>query len=329
MIKLIEDESTILKYQKKLLRCFKPWMDEKIPARIGHMGASFNAKVLWSNRLGIWVYSTKIDGSRYWNAFGLDKPKAQSAVSIACEINLPVAGMDRRIGGALAKDKKNNVYLVHRGIIGGGRKGVGKTLFASAFRGVWTQMDDGDQDSDVAIIGLLNSPQLVRQVLHFVQKIDRLKDQTAPPSLQLEIFSDYNLREELIGARLSESTRNLETECNKALVIKDLSDGLAGHRLRAANDARRDLFIVDRNGKIKTIFLVKADASPDTLHQGAMQLVMNSLSLPEQPRLIMVMPDHPGKDWEEKLKKLNIAFLTYRWKGDRVEFPELDQLSFF
>lgn len=326
MLKIIEDESAINKYQKKLLKSFKPFIDEKVAVRIGHMGASFDAKVLWSNRLGIWIYATKIEGSRYWNAFGLDKPKAQTTVPITCEINLPVSGIDRRIGGVLAKDKKGNIFLVHRGIIGGGKKGVGKSLFESHFRGVWTVMEDGEQETAAAIIGVLNSPRLIRQIIHFVHKIDRIKNQVSSQSLQLEIFDEYFLREELIGAKLSESTRDFEAECNLALIIKDLYKRLVEHHLRVANDTLRDLFIVDNGGAIKALFLVKTDASTDTLHKGAMQLLMNSLSLPQQPRLIMAIPENPDRHWEERLRKLHIEFLIYCWNGDQAEFPALAKL---
>ncbi|MBN1382144.1 MAG: hypothetical protein JXA41_10740 [Deltaproteobacteria bacterium] len=326
MIKIIEDESAIRKYQKKFLRCFKPYIDEKIAVRIGHMGASFNAKVLWSKELGIWLYATKIEGSRYWNAFGLDKPKAHSTVSITCEINLPISGIDRRIGGAVARDQKNNIFLVHRGIIGGGKKGIGKSLFEQNYRGVWTLLEDGSRDISVALIGLLNSPNLARQAVHFIHKIDRIKNQTAPSSLQLEIFDEYYLREELIGAKLSESQRNLEAECNSALIVKDLYERLVEYRLRAANDAYRDLFIVDKADMVKAVFLIRTDISADKLQEGAMRLLMNTLSLPRQPRLIMVLPEHPDKQWARKLTNLNIEYLVYRWNGDRVEFPALTKL---
>jgi hypothetical protein len=290
------------------------------------MGASFHADVLWSDRLGLWIYSTKLDGSRYWNAFGLDLPNTQSTISITGEINLPIVGIDRRIGGALARDKKNNIYLVHRGLIGGSKRGVGKSLFESQFRGVWITMDDGDRDASVALVGVINSPFFARQVVHFIQKIHRIKNQPDAPSAQLAIFDDYALREEMIGTKLSESTRDLEAECNTALIIKDLYERLALHRLRVANDAQRDLFVADKNGAIKAVFLVKTDTAPDMLHQGAMRLLMNSLSLPRQPRLILAVPEAPDRPWAEKLKKLNIEYLIYRWNGDRVEFPALDQL---
>ncbi|MBN1663722.1 MAG: hypothetical protein JW943_08980 [Deltaproteobacteria bacterium] len=326
MLKIIEDEKQIKKLQSRFLKSFKPFTDEKIAVRIGHMGASFDAKVLWSSRLGIWIYSTKIVGSRYWNAFGLDKPKAQSALPITCEINLPLSGIDRRIGGALAADKKGNIYLVHRGIIGGGKKGVGKSLFETRFRGVWAPVEDGDQETPAAVIGMLNSPRFIRQVLHFIHKIDRIKNQASSRSLQLKIFDEYGLKEELIGAGLSESQRNLEAECSLGLIIGNLYDGLTERRQRVANDALNDLFIADKGGAVKALFAIKTDASAETLHQGAMQLLMNSLSLPRQPRLILVIPEEPDRHWKEKLKKSNIELLIYRWNGDRAEFPALDQL---
>jgi len=35
--------------------------------------------------------------------------------------------MNRTIAGAFASDDEGNIYLVHRGRIGGGKKGIGRT----------------------------------------------------------------------------------------------------------------------------------------------------------------------------------------------------------
>jgi len=90
--------------------------------KVGHQGASFKAKVAWSNRLGIWMVSPKNGEKRFWHIFGIGKPIAASHIPIACEINFPASGIDRKIGAAFACDHAGGIYVIHRGKIGGGRK---------------------------------------------------------------------------------------------------------------------------------------------------------------------------------------------------------------
>src|SRR5450759_1481897 len=156
MLKVIEDQLVIKKYAKRFAKKFKPFIDEEIKVKLGHQGASFPAKVLWSKKLGIWKFSRIIKDTRYWNAFGVGKPQESNLLSITAEINFPWAGIDRKTGGAFAEDAWGNIFVIHRGKIGGGKKGVGKSLFEHSYRGVWSFMEDGKAVTQVAIIGALN-----------------------------------------------------------------------------------------------------------------------------------------------------------------------------
>ncbi|MGD0021584.1 MAG: restriction endonuclease, partial [Smithellaceae bacterium] len=92
MLKIIEDQPVIKKYVRQFTKGFKPFIDEEIKVKLGHQGASFPAKVLWSKNLGIWKFSHAIKGVRYWNAFGVGKPQEASLLSITAEINFPWTG---------------------------------------------------------------------------------------------------------------------------------------------------------------------------------------------------------------------------------------------
>ena len=174
MLKVISDQPAIKKYAGQFAKKFKPFIDEEIKVKLGHQGAGFPAKVLWSKSLGIWKFSRAIKEVRYWNAFGVGKPGASSVLSIASEINFPWAQIDRKTGGAFAEDAWGNVFVIHRGKIGGGKKGVGKSLFEHNYRGVWSFMEDGDLVSQVAVIGTLNSTRFALQAAQFVKKIEIL-----------------------------------------------------------------------------------------------------------------------------------------------------------
>ena len=327
MLKIIQEEATIRRCQRQFIRSFKPFVDEKIPVHLGHPGASTEAKVLWSGRLGIWLYSGKTQEGRHWNAFGIGKPKKNAHIPITCEINFPAGGIDRRIGGALAKDRKGRIFVVHRGKIGGGKKGVGKSLFADHYRGVWEIMEDGEEETTVALIGVLNSPRLVRQVAQYIHKIDKIKEAASYRASQLEMkFEAITFRETLIGERYCDLEKDKDSECDHGLVVKDLAECLRRRGMKVGNDGFHDLFIANDKGEMTAVFQIKTTYTPMSLHAGAAQLLLNSLRCTPPPRMILVIPEKPDGTLEEKLKKLGIDILPYAWSKDQAQFPGLQAL---
>ena len=127
-------------------------------------GESVRAKIFWAGEPGIWFHTRTVAGDRYGNAFGLGRPAEGGAVSSTIEINVPTGSLDRKIGGAFAQDDAGRVFLIHRGKIGG-RRGVGKSLFEAHYRGVWSEVEDGDSCSAVGLSGEVQSPRFCRQLL--------------------------------------------------------------------------------------------------------------------------------------------------------------------
>jgi hypothetical protein len=327
MLKVITDEAAIKRCQRKFVSSFKYLTADTIPVKLGHPGASEKAKVAWAESLGIWFFSRKIVGSRYWNGFGIGRPEGGTAIAITCEINFPLCGVDRRTGGAFAQDRAGRLFVVHRGKLGGGRKGIGKSLFENHYRGAWEVIDDGGEETLVAVIGILQSPRFARQIAEFVRKIARIKETAAARSSQAELtFGELRLREELIGARYREQERETGAECDHGLIVRDLSEALKGHGLLTGNDGCRDLLAINRKGRIRAVFQVLTEMSLAGIHAGATQLLLNGLSLPGDPLLFLTLPHTPEEALREKLKRLNIDLLIYNWQGDRAVFPELAPL---
>jgi hypothetical protein len=65
---------------------------------------------------------------RFWNAFGTEL-KETGSQSIVVEVNPPLRRLDGRASGLFAKNSAGFTYLLHRGRVGGGAKGVGKNAF--------------------------------------------------------------------------------------------------------------------------------------------------------------------------------------------------------
>jgi hypothetical protein len=329
MLKVIEDQPVIKKYVRQFVKRFKPFIDEEIKVKLGHQGASFPAKVLWSKKLGIWKFSRTIKGVRYWNAFGVGKPQESSLLSITAEINFPWAGIDRKTGGAFARDYWGNIFVIHRGKIGGGKKGVGKSLFEHSYRGVWSFMEDGKAVTQVAIIGALNSHRFALQAAQFVKKIEKLKS-TATTSTQTEInFSEITFREDLVGSAPHSAEDEIIFACDRDLVISDLAALLQRQKLKIGNDTERELFVVDPSkNKISHVFEVLTDTKEKNVLAAAAKLLLQTSADAGNPLPVLVLPEDKIADYEQELQRINIFVIALRWEGEKVVFPDLEKIKF-
>jgi hypothetical protein len=329
MLKVIEDQPVIKKYVGQFVKGFKPFIDEEIKVKLGHQGASFPAKVLWSKSLGIWKFSRTIKETRYWNAFGVGKPQESSILSITAEINFPWAGIDRKTGGAFARDYWGNIFVIHRGKIGGGKKGIGKSLFEHNYRGVWSFMEDGKAVTQVAIIGALISNRFALQAAQFVKKIEKLKS-TATISTQTEInFSEITFREDLVGSAPYSVEDEIISACDRDLVISELAALLQRRKLKIGNDAERELFVVDPSkNRISHVFEVLTDTKEKNVLAAAAKLLLQTSAYAGSPVPILVLPKDKIDNYEQELQKINISVTGFRWEGEKVVFPDLEKIDF-
>jgi len=179
MLKVIENRKEIADVQELFIEKLNSMADKSGIIFLGYRGGSEKLEAFWSKKLDIW-WVTSTSGNRFWNAFGLGEPKWESRYShhITCEINPPFQGINRSISGVFAKNY-NNLYLLHRGSIGGGRKDVGKKVFKDQFRGEWQIVEDGDRISNIALIGSFGSSRFPEQIATFVKEVARIKSEAA------------------------------------------------------------------------------------------------------------------------------------------------------
>jgi hypothetical protein len=328
VLKIIDDEKAIKKYAQQFARKFKPFLSEQIKVKLGHQGAGFPAKVSWSKKLGIWIFSRPMKNIRYWNAFGMDKPQPGAPLSITAEINFPWTGIDRKTGAAFAEDARRNIFVVHRGKIGGGKKGVGKSLFEHSYRGVWSQMEDGDCLSQVAIIGVLNSPRLALQTAQFVKKIDMLKS-AAAPSRQTEIdFSEITFREDLVGNLPSSGIADVHAQCDRDLVISHLAELLRRWKFKTGNDDGHELFLVDTvKNRISHIFAVPVDNEEQSVLAAAAKLLLQTTDNGRNIQPFIILPEKEMTIYAPLLKKIGIDAIGFRLEEERITFPELGKIT--
>jgi len=296
--------------------------------KIGHPGESFRAKVFWAGEPGIWFHTRTVAGDRYRNSFGLGRPPDGGGVSSTIEINVPTGSLDRKIGGAFAQDDAGRVFLIHRGKIGG-RRGVGKSLFEAHYRGVWSEVEDGDTRSAVVVIGELQSPLFIRQLAQFVRKVDAIKDLGADDDPQARIFfDDERFREELIGGRDVPARRDVAAECDRDLAVLDLAQRLKETGARVGSGPGGEVFTRDPAGQTSSVFEIVTGPAPAELEQGVARLLLRSVRLPREPRRILVVPGEIEREQHDLLLKLGIHVIPYAWEGGTAVFAGLaEQLN--
>jgi hypothetical protein len=329
MLNVIENQLAIKKYARQFIKSFKPFIDEQIKVKLGHQGASFNAKVNWSKKLGIWIFSHTIKETRYWNAFGVGKPHQGALLSITAEINFPWEAIDRKTGGAFARDYRGNIFVIHRGKIGGGKKGVGKSLFEHNYRGVWSYMGDGDSLTQVAVIGALSSPRFALQIAQFVKKIELMKAAAIQSSQTEFIFPEKSFREDLVGSLPSSAEPDINAECDRDLIISSLATLLQRWKFKIGNDDRHELFLLDpTNNKVSHVFEVLNDDKEKNILAAAGKLLLLAANEDNNPLLFLILPDEKINFYAQMLQKINISIIGFRLEEDRIIFPDLGKIKF-
>ncbi len=249
-------------------------------------------------------------------------------IPITCEINFPVSGINRRVGGAFTSDEAGEIVVVHRGKIGGGRQGIGKTLFEDNYTGSWTDIVDGPYKSSAALIGALSSPRFPKQVQQFVFEVERIKKLRKAASVKKEKKDKQGFTEEYAGKKKYSTGSQVEAACDHGLIVNALASTLRKRGYDVRNDKNRDLFIAGKKKVISTIFEIKTSASTTGLYSAVGQLLLNSIHIISQPRLVLIIPEMLCKAQAGKLSKLGIDVLSFKWKGDSPIFPKLSSLKF-
>ena len=330
MLSIVESKRQIRNYQHSLKSSFENYNPEYIDVILGSAGGAFEAEIMYFKEFDFWAFFGESD-NRYWNAFGVKKPNKGKNTSIGCEINFPYEGIDRRIGGAFVKED-SEVIVLHRGKIGGGRKGIGKKLFRRNFIGKYLTVSDGDKENELAIVGNLNSKNLIQQFSVFVYEVDRVKkfepseienDDSDEDEDTSEITSTFSA--EGYGIKKYARADEIEAICNHGIIVNQLAKVLAEKGYEVGNDNKRDLF-TKRNGKIDRIFEVKTDLTNSSIYSAIGQILMYSAekNLLDNKK-ILVLPQRLKQAVEENIKKIGLSILYFDFE-DEIKFINIEKI---
>lgn len=325
MIKLVTIENQIFKLHKEFHKKLDYYLKERIDCWVGFPGGNFEDVVRYSSDLDIWISVQKLD-TRFWNGFGIGKPIEGSNNSLAGEINFPYEGINRRIAGAFGIEDNGNILVLHRGRIGGGKKGIGKSFFTDNFRGDIVTVYEGEQETEFCLVGELNSRHFPKQVANFIKEIYRVKNiEHGETAADFSELSDFSYIAEHSGQSVSERIGSIVRERTHGIVVNALADELRNRNIKIGNDRNRDLFIHNRR-QITTLFEIKTSSSTQSLYSAVGQLLLYSIPIGLEVKLIAVLPDKLSKPVTKKFHSLGIEILYYEWSNEEPTFINLDKL---
>ncbi|MDE0127950.1 MAG: HNH endonuclease signature motif containing protein [Gammaproteobacteria bacterium] len=191
MFRAIHNRRSIADAQDRLLRRIRLELRTEIQdVLVGYQGGHVKIpKVLANNR--IWFANQVLQDEsvpRYWNAFGVSPLVLRYSNHITVEVNPAMRGVNRRVAGLFAvDDETNQTVLLHRGRIGGGKKGIGKKEFVDWYRGTKVEFfdpsrDDGEESA--IFVADLDSEDFLIDLEEFVDAVQRFKTfcKTGDPS---------------------------------------------------------------------------------------------------------------------------------------------------
>ena len=179
-VALIEDPREIEAAEELLGEHFAEGAEAYPDASLGFRGGRAEGNTLyWHPRLQVWgAFEVLPDLGRYWNPFGTGDPSSGSGLSITCEVNPSLSGVNRQVAGAFGVDADTeHRLLLHRGRIGGGRAGVSRELFWSNTSLPAVTTEDGQK---LVLVADLDADDVPVQVARFVHEVARIKGLAEP-----------------------------------------------------------------------------------------------------------------------------------------------------
>lgn len=322
MMKIIKDENEIAKLVQEFRNNFLRISDQKINCTIGYPGGSEQDNVDYSSKYDLWFCGQKLH-SRWWNGIGIGKPKTKGSNSVGGEINFSFDGKSKRVGGIFATDENKKIYILHRGKVRLGKRGM--EFFSANFRGenIWAIEDDSEKE--FCFVCELNSDLMPQQVSTFIHEIKRIKNlgkRIKIDSKQFEFneIKEFSYTKESSGRTISENNKPTIRERTHGIVVNNLAKLLEDKGLKVGNDRNRDLFIYEK-GEIKTLFEIKTNSSTQSLSTAIGQLIVYSIPITNVCKLVAVLPEKLNLKVENRLNSLGIKILYYSWE----EKPKFDE----
>ena len=326
-LECIEDRMEIQHCQNVLVERLTEALPSEETLKLGHQGDYIENRVHFRERDGLWFSWKSLEEvgvPRYWNGFGISL-KSGSA-DIVVEINPPLEGVTGQVAGLFAKDPQGRRYLIHRGRLGGGRRGVGLNAFWEWYRGASVNILTKSNNSFEALyVCCVDSRDAVENVYRFVREVKQFKDEVREGS-----------HSRVPGQGLPQTLLyNPEFFGRKRGGLRKISDHFSWHG-RVVDALYKSLAEVNGDDQIfntreidigvhgfkepKTIYEIKTNCSSQSIYTGIGQLFFHTSGL-EAPKKVLVLPrSELGDEIRNIIESMGIEVLSYRFARNSVQF---------
>lgn len=325
---VLDREEAIGEARRRLTERIQSAADRQGPVTMGFQGGRLTEEVFSVEDVGLWASFRDAEG-RYWNGFGLGNPfEDDTNVEIVVEINPPKESIDRTVGGLFAVDGEGSLHLLHRGLVGGGRPGIGKTNFLRYLDGRWplVEVEDGDRQSLVVPITRLDADHLLAHLEAFVSHVRSFKAAVSEGEFEEPEDDDEESVEfnpEFSGKKQMPARQALEADCDHGVVVDRLVEELEAHGLVVGNDGPRDAFVPDGDADMRWLFEAKTGTDTQSIYTALGQLVFHAR---EGTRQVVVLPVEARDDLVGRVRERGFAVLGYEWSDEQPVFRGLEEL---
>jgi 5-methylcytosine-specific restriction protein A len=178
MLEAIANLNEITSAHQKCLERLTTELPNQVKGEFSFRGDAFYTTFHYNRYF--WFANPEDLENRYWLVFGFGTPQRRNNITL--ELNIPFEGISRQIQGLYAKDPQTNeVFLLHRGKIGGGRSGIGRESFMDWLKPpvvpiLEPQKSGKDKIAEnIICVGSLEKPNFLNRIAALVHDVARFK----------------------------------------------------------------------------------------------------------------------------------------------------------
>lgn len=180
------------------------------------------------------------------------------------------------------------------------------------------------------ILGLIDSPHLLRFLHHFVSETEHIRELARKDSVSdvLQAVRGSTIHLEFRGTATYDRDGKVDASFLHGVVFDALASELERLGIDRSNERlgriAPDLYTLDPGRKMDILFEIKTDCDPHSVYTGIGQLMVYGAGHEPLPRRVLVLPGKPiSPNFLKALQSLGICVLAYSTDGEEVRFsPE-------
>ena len=331
MLALISETSRKKKAQQELKKNLKNALNRPSSHKIGFPGGNENRQIYAAGEGKLWVAfgESKSSGKkRYRNLFGVYGPDLPEQTSMV-QINIPIDDNRRNVAGFFAEDKETgDIFLMHDGGVGGGRRGISKSAFLACSKHKLIEIAEGNGKIRIGIaVGKLRDPDLSGRIWAFVKSVQSFKDQVTngimkTPEFKRQVKDFDSYRKEFSGKKQGIRDGRFEYITYHGDIVQKLYDERHARRLQGeevSNSKLIDLF-VKKDGVISEVYEVKTGNDRQMLYTAIGQVLTHGHLSDSSCKRFIVLPEIKSvpDDIMCAIKRMNISLIQFKIRKGKV-----------